>query len=1419
MKKKELQNKYLENPTLILEWNISLFLLNTFSALSDTLKWIKKEFHLKFLFFNRKIIKEILNNEDKVLKLDQESINANSLESLLYLYYIINDDMYILNYSYDFDIINDLKQKIAKEQSSLRKFILYILAYPIIYNYEGDKDSNSSSEEEFAKKFYKEREEYLSSHQQILKEFNPSLDFKFNESSNIDEIYAQIIISLIKNKILDIYEKAKNIFEQMDFEHIELTHELYIQLKNFFNENDEKEYINRYKIDNLEEPINEKNINFYFILFKYIFKSSIYIYNIEFLLEARQKIVEVAKNNFSKIISIEKSEEYKEKLNYILKKFLDVEYYYILEQSFLKLYTNFEYLFSDSKDKETKAIEKIIDKEDVVKIKLSNYYDEIKKMNKRKEILKFFFNTNKRKFSKLSNEYKMIVNNWNETEKFIHEKKINKIKNKNVIFTYFNDINNKNVLLEIFSQEEIDNFKNNCINIKNMTIINNYYKKYYFESRKKSISKIDDFLESDVELGLNELDEYLKDLKLAKEMNDKYELINFLFFPKKKEISEEEINTFLDQWKKIENQFEEKNIDNIDMEIIIKLIKFFTNKDNQIRYLQFMSENSYNLLIDKKEKVKEEILNYYKNFCPESKAKDIKSIENSGIKEKDLSIFFRARDLNIKKDTIFLFINKNQINNESEIQKAVEKWSEIEKEIKNKKLQRIETIIRLKLLNSFNSGNTFLSQLIDKEKLEASLTENLNETSETNSESQPSTSVSSNCKKKKKKKKGKKGKIKTNLNLTISSQNSQETLEKSSNTISNFSELPVKTDSESFLTERKDKYTEENEEKEEIREELKDNKSEYYYRNLSNSNLIFSFEKKDENKIIKIELEGNKFSIDLNDFNYCKDYFSKDRKSKGYILFDYLSELLEKLENELENNFELKFKLNISYIENDFIFNFEYLPQKKDKQPIHFKEYNFFSEIFDYMLEIINSEKVVNEKEVSSSSIINNNNKYKPGSHTILEFLRVIGNHNEKGGKHTAEFIIETEGNNNKIYISGGLDASIKIYSNNEFDCEYTIKSKDIVYGIRQISKGCEPLEFLACTNKEIFLYKKKEDFKAATEEYFESNPFSLNVDDNMNYTNCLVINENDAQKLIFSGKNGSICYIKSSTDNAIINKFTIIEKRYYRGLVNIDDNLIALTSNEVLLNGEDKLVIFNLKKKIVEKEIIRDSDNFNYSFIASSNGLAIITLEEKKEIYLMCACKKYSERHKNGILLVNIKNEYNSSFFDTEGFEVYCFCQIKKKLNKAIIQNINEQKEQAEETEFFLVGGFDKDVREGKIKLFKLVDDENNKKKIKFLQDIVFDTNNNIPDKEENSGPITTPDNKKEEANVDATVMNLSKFDDNQIKDNKPKEKFYGFKGAISCIIQSKVDWKILASSYDGKIYLFSKPKLDLYKNEETIN
>ena len=131
--------------------------------------------------------------------------------------------------------------------------------------------------------------------------------------------------------------------------------------------------------------------------------------------------------------------------------------------------------------------------------------------------------------------------------------------------------------------------------------------------------------------------------------------------------------------------------------------------------------------------------------------------------------------------------------------------------------------------------------------------------------------------------------------------------------------------------------------------------------------------------------------------------------------------------------------------------------------------------------------------------------------------------------------------------------------------------------------------------------------------------------------------------------------------------------------------------------------------------------------------------------------------------------------------------------------------------TEFFLVGGFDKILREGKIKLFMLKKD-NNKRKIQFLQDIEIEKNNKWTEKEEEELQSKKPDIKEEE--------NKEKKEELKVPDNK---KFYGFHGAISSIIQSSSRKNILVSCYDGKIYLFTKPNLSLYvqntKNNETKN
>ena len=176
-------------------------------------------------------------------------------------------------------------------------------------------------------------------------------------------------------------------------------------------------------------------------------------------------------------------------------------------------------------------------------------------------------------------------------------------------------------------------------------------------------------------------------------------------------------------------------------------------------------------------------------------------------------------------------------------------------------------------------------------------------------------------------------------------------------------------------------------------------------------------------------------------------------------------------------------------------------------------------------------------------------------------------------------------------------------------------------------------------------------------------------------------------------------------------------------------------------------------------------------------NNQAII--EDNKYKIILCACKKYYDDQKNGILLVNANlgdnKDIEEPFYETNNFEVYCFCPILKVENKNqfIENNVNEsykEKIKITDTKYFLVGGFDTEKIEGKIKLYKMIYGEKAwNTKIKELQDIEF-------------------------------------IDDN----------FKDFNGAISCIIQSKITGNILISCYNGYIYSFTAPNIKYYEDIE---
>ena len=277
---------------------------------------------------------------------------------------------------------------------------------------------------------------------------------------------------------------------------------------------------------------------------------------------------------------------------------------------------------------------------------------------------------------------------------------------------------------------------------------------------------------------------------------------------------------------------------------------------------------------------------------------------------------------------------------------------------------------------------------------------------------------------------------------------------------------------------------------------------------------------------------------------------------------------------------------------------------------------------------------------------------------------------------------------------------------------------------------------------------------------YFQNN----NDNNTFNYRKIIIVPSNgyfevDNNNYILYGEKGLFHFNKEPFNLKILEIQDMHQfqkdERNFKGGIQLDNNLIALTSNKILpLNGEDIIIFYD----IMNKKIINQCSN--YSFVNNINGLALIDLEKNKKI-LLCACKKYKNDQKNGILLINAdikeNEEINEKFFDTEEFEVNCFCPIKK-----IKSGNNNYK-----NNFFLVGGLDTGKRRGVIKIYKIILNglEMN---IELLQEIFFEDSYNE-----------------------------------------------GFEGTINCIVQSKQNGKIWVSCWDKKVYLYSEPNIELYLNE----
>ena len=1412
-------------------------LIKTFDETLELLKLIEKDDQTEYIYLNRNVIQKILYDEDIILRINNENINYNGIKSLFYIALAIYKDRDILNYSYNKIFINDLYEKVKKEENDKKKLILYIILDILIENYKQLNNSTESDDTDIKEKISNEIKNYINQNLSLFDEFELNIKSINKNTIDIEELYIKIIISLYRDKKIDNMEyDSSGLLEILDMRNIEPTNKMYESFKKEFDENSSKEYLNIYKIKSKEDLDNEKIINFYYIQFKYIFKNPIYLYNIQFFLDSRNSVKQIIYSDYSILENLLKNNNlssFEKKKLFVLNTLLDSEYYTFKKDSNKLIFDQLNEIciyyqsFHQKQIDKIKEIKEIMEKQDQNEAKkFMNEYDEAKRKNKR---FKFYNSIYKLQLAnnKTNEDFNKVVSILDTCEQSIHEKKINlqRLKLRDEIFTFFSDENNKDYIKEIFKQDEIDSF----IKFYNINyIIKIYFKNYFFETKKKDIEKIELTIGNKKKY---DLDEYLQYLDEAKKKNHLYSLISKLYPIDPKTKTEKYIESKIKDWEDTKNLIEDKKYILVNEEIKIKLYIFFNNEKNKESHKEILDEERFNFLLVKKAEAEEELINYYKRFYPETK-KDV--IENKKFEDKDYEEYLNLKKIKLREPIILsLFGEKIK---EKEFSDAKEKWDKMENDIKNRNYNNINDTNRKKIIKFFEKKdeeeNKFIKEIFSKEIIDSFINYN---------------------KGKQKKKKAQKDNEEMNNDMQDQS---------------------LKEDSTQPKTKGKGQSSPEPSEYH-IKEEISEKYECINIKNYLNTTMIL------KNKSIEIndvQIDGSSYS-----FNIYEDSKKNPNEKKIFkILEDLKKELIEKCANDTNLIIELLFeKQNLSNKDFSLKYNVRFKNSINNKDCFELLTDNKVSNIlsdgnivhnaFEKLLKEINKKEAndlkIKENETitpqissnsqsNQSNIImensvrnrNSNNDTDPNSitkipdfkgdqftpseidispnensgekpkdrtYSILIYEKVIGSHFEYRRNNTVEFLKELKETGQ--YLSVGSDKKIlKIYSRRYYDERKDVEIpevKDCIYDIYEKKlKNHEQAHILACANKEIYLLKSTSNGGLKVENNWEL--------PNMTCISSLIIeikekakaprgnkkkNKNNSKGeekntniVVVAGRNGIKCLVDIfERKNKEFESFNIENEDTYRGLFKISETLIAITSNSIIPGGKNKLIIYNFElnnnkntwenkgNKIGDKEYEIE----NYSFIATNSGMASLS-----ENILLCACKKYTKEDKNGILLVTNLNNKNNKLKDennkygwthifkpTGEFEVHCLCPlIKENKNKPQIGIINDIEDHSTKNDIFLVGGFDSKLGEGRIKLYTLVRKEKEIKGIKFLQDI------ELP----KTGTMVIEPRLEQKKTIKIKVFN----------------------GAISCLIQSSQDRKILASCYDGRVYLLSEPNLEKY-------
>ena len=234
---------------------------------------------------------------------------------------LIRENENVINYSYSIDFIKKINNKSKINEDKYYKIIISKIIIELIKNYKGLYEYEYNKEE--IERIENENKKIINDNIHIFNELGIDWKFEDMELIKVDEIYANIIIALIIKSKFEEYQNIYSIIKQLNLESIDITNIIYDKINNILESNEIIK--NKYLISKTEDLNDEKKINFYFILFKYILKNSYLIDKIKIILESKKNIIN--SNIFYSLKINDLNENIKDKLIYLKEIIIDSQNY------------------------------------------------------------------------------------------------------------------------------------------------------------------------------------------------------------------------------------------------------------------------------------------------------------------------------------------------------------------------------------------------------------------------------------------------------------------------------------------------------------------------------------------------------------------------------------------------------------------------------------------------------------------------------------------------------------------------------------------------------------------------------------------------------------------------------------------------------------------------------------------------------------------------------------------------------------------------------------------------------------------------------------------------------------------------------------------------------------------------------------